>query len=213
MAPLQGSRSLRRFLFVMMALAVVMATRVAVNDGTIEEHRQDLLHRKLGCTSMDTNAKLVQKIDSTLAYSTTKHIGATLFRQKPRHSTVLMLWRLQHLLVNKLSVFDINNSDLRRLSEVLPQFALVGGYGYSLIHDRMVFEFSAKIVLLQQIQLQLFLQQLRCVGHTVGAFTEDNTRTYPFEHLTSGGTIALLELGHDLAHGFSGVCFVFGCLS
>ena len=119
----------------MMALAVVMAVGVAVYDGSIEEHRQDLLHRKLGCTSMDTNAKLVQKIDSTLSYSTTKHIGATLFRQKPRHGTMLMLRCLQHLLVNNPSVFYINNSDLRRLPEMLPQFALVGGYGYSLIHD------------------------------------------------------------------------------
>jgi hypothetical protein len=64
---------------------------------------------------------------------------------------MLMLGRLQYLLVNNLSVFNINNSDLWSLSEVLPQFALVGRYGYSLIHDRMVLEFSAKIVLLRQI--------------------------------------------------------------
>ena len=55
------------FLFVVMSLAVVMAAGVAVNDGAVEEHRQDLLHRKLGCASMDTNAQLVQQIDSTLA--------------------------------------------------------------------------------------------------------------------------------------------------
>ena len=116
---------------------------------------------------------------------------------------MFMLGRLQHLLVNNFSVFYINNSDLWRLSEVLPQFSLVGGYSYSLIHDRMVLEISAKIVLLQQIQLQLLLQKLRSIGHTVGALTEDYTCTYPFKHLTLGGAIALLELSHDLPHGFS----------
>ena len=58
---------LRRFLFVVMPLAVVVAAGVAVNDGAIEKHRQHLLHRKLGRASMDTNAQLVQQIDSTLA--------------------------------------------------------------------------------------------------------------------------------------------------
>ena len=41
---------------------------------------------------------------------------------------MLMFGRLQHLLVNNFSVFDINNSDLRRFPEVLPQFVLIGGY-------------------------------------------------------------------------------------
>lgn len=114
-----------------------------------------------------------------------------------------MLRRLQHLLVNNLSVFNINNSDLWRLSEVLPQFALVGGYSYSLIHDRMVLEISAKIVLLQQIQLQLLFQKLRRISHTVRALAEDNARPNALEHLALGGTVALLELGHDLPHAFS----------
>jgi hypothetical protein len=70
-----------------------------------------------------------------LTYSTAKHIGATLFSQEPRHGTVLMLWRLQYLLINDLSVFYVEKGDLWRLPEVLPQFSLVGGYGYSLIHD------------------------------------------------------------------------------
>jgi hypothetical protein len=122
----------------MMALAVVVTAGVTVNDGAVEKHRQHLLHRKLGRASMDTNAQLVQQIDSTLAYSTTKHIGATLLGQEPRHGTVFMFGRLQHLLVYNLSVFNINNSDLWRFSEVLPQFALIGGYSYSLIHNRMV---------------------------------------------------------------------------
>ena len=69
---------------------------------------------------MDTNAQLVQKIDSPLAYSTTKHISTTLFSQEPRHGTMLMLGRLQYLLVNNFSVFNINNSDLWCLPEVLP---------------------------------------------------------------------------------------------
>jgi hypothetical protein len=123
---------------VVVSLAVVVATGVAVNDGAIEEHRQDLLHRKLGGASVDTNTQLVQKIDSALAQSTTEHIGATLLGQEPRHGTVFMFGRLQHLLVNNLSVFNINNSDLWRFSEVLPQFALIGGYGYSLIHDQSI---------------------------------------------------------------------------
>ncbi len=118
-----------------MPLAMVVAARVAVNDGAVEEHRQHLLHRKLRGAGMDTNAQLVQKIDSALAQSTTKHIGATLLGQEPRHGTVFMLRRLQHLLVNNSSVFYIENSDLWRFSEMLPQFALVGRDGYSLIHD------------------------------------------------------------------------------
>ena len=134
-----------------MPLAMMVAAGLTINDGAVEEHRKYLLHRKLGGASMDANAQLVQKIDSTLAYSTTKHIGAALLSQEPRHGAMLMLGRLQYLLVNNLSVFKINNSDLWRLSEVLPQCALVGGYGYSLIHDRMVLDFSAKIVLLRQI--------------------------------------------------------------
>ena len=134
-----------------MSLAVVVATGIAVNDGAVEKHSRHLLHRKLGGASMDANAQLVQKIDSTLAQSSTKHISATLLGQEPRHGAVLMLGRLQYLLVNNLSVFKINNSDLWRFPEVLPQFALIGGYGYSLIHNRMVLDYSAKIVLLRQI--------------------------------------------------------------
>ena len=42
------------FLFVVMPLATVMAAGVAVNDGAVEKHRQDLFHRKPGCTSVDT---------------------------------------------------------------------------------------------------------------------------------------------------------------
>jgi hypothetical protein len=42
------------FLFVVMSLAVVMTAGVTVNDGAVEKHRQDLFHRKLGCTSVDT---------------------------------------------------------------------------------------------------------------------------------------------------------------
>ena len=103
-----------------MSVAVVMAAGIAVNDGAVEKHRQHLLHRKLRSTSMDTNAQLVQKIDSPLAYSTTKHISTTLFSQEPRHGTMLMLGRLQYLLVNNFSVFNINNSDLWCLPEVLP---------------------------------------------------------------------------------------------
>ena len=48
------------FLFVVMSLAVVVAAGVTVNDGAVEKHRQHLLHRKLGCTSMDTYTQLVQ---------------------------------------------------------------------------------------------------------------------------------------------------------
>ena len=47
-------------LFVMMTLAVVVTAGIAVNDGAVEKHRQDLFHRKLGGASMDTNAQLVQ---------------------------------------------------------------------------------------------------------------------------------------------------------
>ena len=93
------------FLFVMMPLAVVVAAGITVNDGAVEEHRQHLIHRKLGCASVDTNAQLVQKIDSALAQSATKHIGATLLGQEPRHGAVFMFGRLQHLLVNNFSVF------------------------------------------------------------------------------------------------------------
>ena len=46
-----------------------------------------------------------------------------------------MLWRLQYLLINDLSVFYIEKGDLWRFPEVLPQFALIGGDGYSLILD------------------------------------------------------------------------------
>ena len=43
-----------------MSLAVMVATRIAVNDGAFKEHIQHLLHRKLGCAGMDANAQLVQ---------------------------------------------------------------------------------------------------------------------------------------------------------
>jgi hypothetical protein len=56
---------------------------------------------------------------------------------------------------------------------------------------------------LQQIQLQLLLQELSCISYTARALTEDHTRTDTLEHLALGGTVALLELGHDLPHGFS----------
>ena len=142
-------------LFVMMTLAVVVTAGIAVNDGAVEKHRQDLFHRKLGCASMDTNAQLVQEIDSALTQSATKHIGAPFFSQEPRHGAVFMLGRLQYFLVNNFSVFYIENRDLWRFSEVLPQFALVGGYSYALIHDRMVLEISAKIVLLQEMGFKI----------------------------------------------------------
>ena len=118
-----------------MPLAMMVAAGVTINDGAVEEHRNDLLHGKLGSASVDADAQLVQKIDSTLAQSSTKHISATLLGQEPRHGAVLMLGRLHYLLVNNLSVFKINNSDLWRFSEVLPQLSLVGGDGYPLIHD------------------------------------------------------------------------------
>ena len=44
------------FLFVMMALAVVVTAGIAVNDGAVEEHRQHLLHGKFGSASMDADA-------------------------------------------------------------------------------------------------------------------------------------------------------------
>ena len=52
-------------------------------------------------------------------------------------------------------------------------------------------------------QLQLLFQKLRRIGHTACALAKDHTRTDTLEHLALGGAIALLELGHDLAHGFS----------
>lgn len=48
------------FLFVVMPLAVVVATGIAINNGAVEKHGKHLLHRKLGGASMDTNAQLVQ---------------------------------------------------------------------------------------------------------------------------------------------------------
>ena len=44
------------FLFVMMALAVVVTAGITINDGAVEKHRQHLLHRKLGCAGVNTNA-------------------------------------------------------------------------------------------------------------------------------------------------------------
>ena len=41
---------------VMMPLAMVVAARVTVNDGIVEEHRQHLLHGKLGSASVDADA-------------------------------------------------------------------------------------------------------------------------------------------------------------
>ena len=51
----------------MMSLAVVVAAGVAVNDGAVEEHRQHLLHRKLGSASVDADAQLVQHVDRPLS--------------------------------------------------------------------------------------------------------------------------------------------------
>ena len=80
-----------------MPLAMMVAAGVTINDGAVEEHGQHLLHGKFGSASMDADAQLVQKIDSTLAQSSTKHISATLLGQEPRHGAVLMLRCLQHL--------------------------------------------------------------------------------------------------------------------
>jgi hypothetical protein len=121
-----------------MPLAVVVAAGVAVNDGAIEEHRQHLLHGKFGSASVDADAQLVQHVDCPLAQPAAKHIGATLFGQKPRHRAMLMFGCLQHLGIDDLSVFDIENGDLWSLSEVLLQYALIGWDGYSLIHDNRV---------------------------------------------------------------------------
>ena len=41
---------------VVMPFAVVVAAGVAVNDGAVEEHRHDLLHRKLRSASVDADA-------------------------------------------------------------------------------------------------------------------------------------------------------------
>ena len=63
---------------------------------------------------------------------------------------------------------------------------------------------------MEVLHLQLFFQQLRCIGHTTSTLAEDHTRTDALEHLALGGTIALLELGHDLSHAFSCGCLIFG---
>ena len=118
-----------------MPLAMVVAAGVAINNGAVEEHRQHLFHRKFGSASVDADAQLVQHVDRPLAQAATKHIDAALFGQEPRHRAVLMLWCLQHLGIDDLSVFDIENGDLWSLSEVLPQYTLIGGDGYSLIHN------------------------------------------------------------------------------
>ena len=120
---------------VMMSLAMMVATGIAVNDGIVEVHGQHLLHGKFGSASMDADAQLVQHVDCPLAQSTAKHVGAALFGQEPRHGAVLVLGCLQHLGIDDLSVFDVEYGDLWSLSEVLPQYALAGGDGYSLIHD------------------------------------------------------------------------------
>ena len=102
---------------------------------------------------------------------------------------MLMLGRLQYLLVNNFSAFNINNSDLWRLSEVLPQFSLVGGYSYSLIHDRMVLEISAKIVLLQQIRFKIKIKTILTTLFTLAIMSlsaQDNTEGETF-HLTKQG--------------------------
>ena len=80
-----------------MSLAVVVAAGVAINDCTVEEHGQYLLHRKLGSASVDADAQLVQHVDCPLTQASTKHIGAALLGQEPRHGTMLMFRCLQHL--------------------------------------------------------------------------------------------------------------------
>ena len=50
-----------------MPLAVMVAVRVAVNDGAVKEHRQHLLHRKFGSTSVDEDTQLVQHVDCPLS--------------------------------------------------------------------------------------------------------------------------------------------------
>ena len=46
---------------VVMPLAMVVAAGVAVNDGAVEEHRQYLLHGKIGSTSVDADAFILHK--------------------------------------------------------------------------------------------------------------------------------------------------------
>ena len=95
--PPQGLSFAAVFLFVVVPLAVVVAAGVAVNDGAVEEHRNDLLHGKLGSASVDADAQLVQHVDCPLTQAATKHIGAALFGQEPWHGAVLMFGCLQHL--------------------------------------------------------------------------------------------------------------------
>ncbi len=77
--------------------AMMVAARVAVNDGAVEEHRHHLLHRKFWGTSVNANAQLAEQIDRPLTQSATKYVGAALFGQEPRHGTMLMFRCLQHL--------------------------------------------------------------------------------------------------------------------
>jgi hypothetical protein len=47
-----------------------------------------------------------------------------------------------------------------------------------------------------------FLQKLGCIGHAIGALTKDFPRAYALQKLALRGSVALLELVHDLAHLF-----------
>ena len=58
-------------------------------------------------------------------------------------------------------------------------------------------------LIFEQLLIQLLFQKLGCISHTARALAQHDMSTHAFQQLTLGGTVLLLEAGHDLPHSRS----------
>ena len=113
----------------MPAAAVMMATAIAIDDGSVQELLQDFFHLDGGGAGVDLDAQIVKQGDGSGTETTTQHIRAALGCQETGHRAVLMFGSLQYVGGDDLTILDGKDADLRSLAEMGPQFSLVGGNG------------------------------------------------------------------------------------
>ncbi len=135
------------FLMMMVAAAiVVMAGGVAINHGSGEIARNDLVDRHSGRSAMQGDAQLVEQLDSATTNAATDDIGATLGSEETRHGAMLVLRGLFDNGFGDFTVFNSDKSHLRGLAEMRPKLAVGSGNGYFLVlHDDMMLIPGAKI--------------------------------------------------------------------
>ena len=128
------------------AAIVVMAGGVAINHGSGEIARNDLVDRHSGCSAMQGDAQLVEQLDGTATNAATDDIGATLGSEETRHGAMLVLRGLFDNGFGDFTVFNGDKSHLRGFAEMRPKLAVGSGNGYFLVlHDDMMLIPGAKI--------------------------------------------------------------------